>query len=90
MPRYLVQRSFPNGLHIPTNDDGATALARVIDTNAQHGVSWVCSYVSEDKRSTFCIYDAPSPEAIRKVADANKLPVAQITKVAVLDPYFYH
>jgi hypothetical protein len=49
----------------------------------------VHSYVSEDKRTTFCIYDAPSPEAIRKTADCNDLPVDQITEVSVLDPYFY-
>ena len=44
---------------------------------------------SEDKRTTFCIYDAPSPEAIRKTAAGNELPVDQITQVLVLDPYFY-
>jgi Protein of unknown function (DUF4242) len=45
--------------------------------------------VSEDKTKTFCIYDAPSPEAIRRVAEKNKLPVDRITQVSVLDPYFY-
>jgi hypothetical protein len=90
MPRYLVQRTFPEGLQIPTTNDGASALLRVVDNNAQQGVTWVCSYVSDDKRTTFCIYDGPSPEAIRKVAETNRLPIDQITKVSVLDPYFYH
>jgi hypothetical protein len=45
--------------------------------------------VSEDRRTTFCIYDAPTPEAIRRTAAANELPVDQITQVRVLDPYFY-
>ena len=90
MPRYLVQRTFPDGLHIPTNPDGATACLRVVDTNALQGVTWVCSYVSDDKRTTFCIYDAPTPEAIRRVAETNKLPIDRITKVSILDPYFYH
>jgi hypothetical protein len=49
----------------------------------------VHSYVSDDKRHTFCIYDAPSPEAIRKTATRNGLPVDRITEVRVLDPYFY-
>lgn len=90
MPRYLIERTFPEGLQIPTTPDGASALARVVDNNAQQGVTWVCSYVSDDKRSTFCIYDGPSPEAIRKVAETNHLPIDRITKVSVLDPYFYH
>jgi len=52
-------------------------------------VTWIHSYVSEDRTRTFCIYDAPSPEAIRRTAAVNRLPVDQITQVAVLDPYFY-
>jgi hypothetical protein len=45
--------------------------------------------VSEDARRTFCVYDGPSPEAIREVARRNELPVERITQVRVLDPYFY-
>jgi hypothetical protein len=60
-----------------------------VQRNADDGVTWLHSYVSEDKRSTFCVYDAPDPEAIRKTASGNRLPVDQITRVKVLDPYFY-
>jgi hypothetical protein len=35
------------------------------------------------------VYDAPEPEAIRRVATVNDLPVDAITEVRVLDPYFY-
>jgi len=89
MPRYMVQRTFPQGLEIPIANGGAAVCATVVDNNSQEGVTWVHSYVSEDKRTTFCIYDAPSPEAIRKTAALNELPVDQITQVRVLDPYFY-
>lgn len=90
MPRYIVERSFPAGLEIPVNPDGACALLKVINVNGEHGVTWVHSYVSADKRKTFCIYDGPSPETIREVAKRNDLPVGSITEVTVLDPYFYH
>ena len=90
MPRYMVERTFPDGLHVPVNADGAQALGGIVATNAEEGVSWVHSYVSADKTKTFCIYDAPSPEAIRRVAERNKLPVDRITEVRVLDPYFHH
>ncbi len=89
MPRYLVERTFPDGLRIPVNADGAAACLTVVDRNADEGVTWVHSYVTEDKQKTFCIYDAPSPEAIRKTAGKNSLPVDRITQVSVLDPYFY-
>jgi hypothetical protein len=88
MPRYIVERTFPNGLAIPPNAQGAQVCMTVVGVNAQAGVTWVHSYVSDDKKKTFCVYDAPSPEAIRKVADLNKLPVDKITEVRVLDPYF--
>jgi Protein of unknown function (DUF4242) len=45
--------------------------------------------VSDDGKKSYCVYDAPSPEAIRRTARRNSLPVARITKVRVLDPYFY-
>jgi len=89
MPRYMVQRTFPEGLEIPIADRGVEICQTVVERNAEEGVTWVHSYVSADKRTTFCIYDAPTPEAIRKTAACNDLPVDQITQVRVLDPYFY-
>jgi hypothetical protein len=47
------------------------------------------SYVTDDLRKTFCIYDAPTPDAIRDSARNNNLPIDSITSVSVLDPYFY-
>jgi hypothetical protein len=85
----MVERTFPDGLGIPVTDDGAAACLSVVGTNAELGVTWVHSYVSEDKQKTFCVYDGPNPEAIRKAADRNGLPIDSITKVSVLDPYFY-
>lgn len=89
MPRYLIERSFPDGLSIPLNDDGRKAIAGVVVNNAAQSVTWVHSYVTPDRKKTFCIYDASTPEAIRKVAERNGLPVDVITEVSVLDPYFY-
>ena len=89
MPRYVVERTFPDGLHLPSGQAGAEVRATVVARNADEGVTWVHSYVSEDREKTFCVYDAPSPEAIRKTAARNQLPVCQITQVRVLDPYFY-
>ncbi len=90
MPRYLIERTFPEGLHIPLTQEGATVCRTVVDTNTDDLVTWVHSYVTEDKSKTYCIYDAPSPEAIRRAARRNNLPVDKISEVQVLDPYFYH
>jgi hypothetical protein len=85
----MVHRTFPEGLQIPIASGGSDVCRSVVERNAEEGVSWVHSYVSADKHTTFCIYDAPTPEAVRKTAAANELPVDQITEVRVLDPYFY-
>lgn len=89
MPRYLVERTFPEGLEIPINAEGAAACSVIVGLNAKQDVTWIHSYVSADKSTTYCIYDGPSPDAIQAAADANGLPVDSITEVKVLDPYFY-
>jgi hypothetical protein len=89
MPRFMVERTFPDGLHIPTNDTGAAACLNVVGNNAGNGVTWVHSYVSADKSKTFCIYDGPDEAAIRAAAEKSGLPVDVVTPVSVLDPYFY-
>jgi hypothetical protein len=89
MPRYLVERAFPDGLAIPTTEEGTAVCRTVVANNAEDLVTWVHSYVTPDRTMTFCIYDGPSPEAIRRAARRNNLPVDRITEVSVLDPYFY-
>lgn len=89
MPRYIVEREFPDGLQIPVDETGARACLAVVESNLEDQVTWIHSYVSADKRKAFCVYDAPSPEAIRRTASRNKLSVDHVTEVRVLDPYFY-
>jgi hypothetical protein len=89
MPRYLVERSIPEGLTIPLDDGGAKTCQLVVDSNAAEGVTWVHSYVTPGNQTTYCVYDGPNPEAIRRAAETNQLPVDRITEVRVLDPYFY-
>ena len=89
MARYVVERDFPDGLGIPITDEGAEECLKVVDNNSVEGVTWIHSYVTTDKRKTFCVYDAPNSEAIQRVAGLNGLPVDGISEVRVLDPYFY-
>ncbi|MDQ6780332.1 MAG: DUF4242 domain-containing protein [Candidatus Eremiobacteraeota bacterium] len=90
MPRFMVERTFKDGLNIPTNAQGAGTCRTVVTNNGSLGVTWVHSYVSKDHTKTYCIYDGPSEDAIRKAAQSNGLPVDSVSEVSVLDPYFYH
>jgi hypothetical protein len=88
VPRYLVERTFPDGLKLAMNDEGAELCQVIILNNGEDDVTWIHSYISTDRLKAFCIYEAPSPESIRRCAKRNNLPVDRITKVYVLDPFF--
>jgi hypothetical protein len=89
MPRYVVERLFPESLGLGTGAEASESLLAVVERNADAGVTWLHSYVSEDRQKSFCVYDGPTPEAIRKSAARSGLPVDRITQVSVLDPYPY-
>jgi hypothetical protein len=89
MPRFIVQRTFPHGLNVIPNENGAKSMLAIVGRNAEKKVTWVHSYVSLDKSRTFCVYDAPSAEAIQEAANCNGLPLDNVLEVRVLDPYFY-
>ena len=78
--RYLIERTFPagalDGLDAQTKD-------KVNHNNASVGVRWVESYANAQKTRTFCIYEGPSEDAVRKAAQLNGLPVDSITEVPV-------
>lgn len=83
MPRYLIERTYAGEANLPSPHTSQ----RHIEDNALDGVTWVHSYVARDRRRSFCICDAPTPEAVRRAAGRSGLPVDRITEVSVLDPY---
>lgn len=87
MPRYLVEHAFPDGWQMPTDAPGAERPRRGEGRDAEECVTRLSSFVSDDKRRTFCVYDAPTPEAIRRTAARSDLPVERITRIRVLDPH---
>jgi hypothetical protein len=90
MPRFIVERTFSQGLVIPANDEGARVCDLVVNANGVEHVTRLHSYVSADKKKTFCVYDGPDEAAIRRAAQKNDLPVDSVVAVAILDPYFHH
>lgn len=90
MPRYLVERTFPEEFDVPPGQDGRRLLGAIVAGNADRNVNWICSYVARDRHTVYCVYDAPNPEAIRRSARSTGLPVDRIIEVSVLDPYAFH
>ena len=76
MPIFMVERAFAEELE--PNFDVADGINRI---NAEEGVHWLYSFLSADKRKTYCLYEAPSPEAIRTAAARAGLPADAIVEV---------
>jgi len=77
MPRYLIERNFAEQLDL--TKDGVESVNRI---NQEEGVAWIFSFLSADKRKTYCLYEAPNPEAIRAAARRNNLPADVIIEVS--------
>jgi hypothetical protein len=77
MPLYVVERNFAKALEQVTKDDidGIKAI------NVDEGVRWLFSFLSADKKKTYCLYEAPNPEAIREAAKRAGVPVDEIVEV---------
>lgn len=86
MPRYLIERTFPDAVRVPSPDDGVQAHRVFLENNALDGVTWLHSYVVSERRKSFCLYDAPAPEALRRASRRNGLPVDRINEVCLLAP----
>lgn len=81
MPLYIVEREFAERLEV-TRDSAAEV--RLINDDV--GVHWLFSFLSADKKKTFCLYEASSPEAIREAARRANIPADRITEVTELRP----
>ena len=76
MPLYMVERAFAEQLDL-THED----VELIDDINADEGVSWLFSFLSADRRRTYCLYEAPSPEAIMTAARRASIPADEIVEV---------
>ena len=76
MPRFLIERNFAEELEV-TKDD----VDRVQRINDEAGVKWLISFLSADKKKTYCLYEAPSAEAIRLAAKRANVPADVIIEV---------
>lgn len=86
MHRYLVERTFgaEAKVNLPGSQDPIGKHLAFVANNAQEGVIWVYSYVSRGSAKTFCVYDAPDPEAIRRASVRNSLPIDRIIEISIL------
>jgi hypothetical protein len=81
MPFYMIEREFAEQLDVSSDD-----IKEIDEINADEGVRWVFSFLSADRRRTYCLYEAPSPDAIIAAAKRANVPADEIVEVSAASP----
>jgi hypothetical protein len=81
MPLYMIERSFADQLEL-TGDD----VSLIEEINADEGVHWLFSFLSADRRRTYCLYEAPFPDAIIAAARRAEIPADAVVEVGTAAP----
>ena len=81
MPLFLVERQFADALEVTAAD--VTQIQRI---NTDVGVNWVFSFLSADRKKTYCLYEAPNAEAIQQAARLANLPADAVIEVTQMRP----
>ena len=76
MALFLIERNFAEKLKVTPED-----AAQINEINAEENIRWVISFLSIDKKRTFCLYEATSAEAIRKAAERAGIPADVIIEI---------
>ncbi|UGX95486.1 DUF4242 domain-containing protein [Bradyrhizobium barranii subsp. barranii] len=84
MPRFMIERNFAERLEM--TKEGADRVNRI---NDEEGVRWLLTFLSADKRKTYCLYEAESAEAIRNAARRNDIPADVIIQVDEITPAMF-
>src|SRR5262249_39010504 len=79
MPLFLIERSFAEEVNL---DDAC--FLKIQQINDEVGIQWLFSFLSADKRKTYCLYEAPNEEAIRIAARRLEVPVDVIVPVGTI------
>lgn len=77
MALFMIERNFAEALNASTED-----LKAVVNINNEMGVKWLYSFLSADKRKTYCLYEARSGDAIREAARRAGLPADIVIELA--------
>lgn len=81
MPLFVIERQFADAL-----DLDASGAALIKQVNDAAGVNWLYSFLSADRRKTYCLYEAPSVDAIREAARLAGLPADVVVEVSQVRP----
>jgi hypothetical protein len=76
MPLYMIERAFAEQLELTTGD-----VKLIEEVNADEGIRWLFSFLSADRRRSYCLYEASSPDAIIAAAQRVGIPADVVVEV---------
>jgi hypothetical protein len=77
MPTYVIERTFADQLDLGDED-----VKLIEEANSEESVRWLFSFLSADRRRSYCLYEAPSAEAILAAARRAGVPVDEVVEVS--------
>ena len=76
MPLFVIERTFAEQLQLSDDD-----IRLIEEVNADEGVRWLFSFLSADRRRSYCLYEAPSADAIVAAAEKVDIPADAVVEV---------
>jgi hypothetical protein len=83
MPLFMIERTFADQLDLTDGD-----INMIEEINADEGVRWLFSFLSADRRRTYCLYEAPTAQAIVAAARRGNIPADAVVEVGAATPGF--
>jgi hypothetical protein len=76
MPLYVIERRFAEQVDLEN-----VPVKLIEEINAEEGVSWITTFLTADRQQTYCLYEAPSPDALVAAAQRAGLPADVVVEV---------
>jgi hypothetical protein len=84
MSLFVIERHFAEQIEVTRELASEIKLI-----NDDVGVQWLFSFLSADKKKTYCLYEAPNAESIREAARRANVPADVIVEVNEVRPEMF-
>jgi hypothetical protein len=84
MALFVIERHFAEQIEMTRELASEVKLI-----NDEVSVQWLFSFLSADRKKSYCLYEAPGPEAIREAARRANIPADAIVEVSEIRPQMF-
>ena len=84
MALFVIEREFAEQLELSPD-----LVQAVEDFNGDAGLRWLFSFLSADRKKTYCLYEAPDADSLRRQADELGIPADVVVEVSEINPTLF-